>query len=374
MALDTVQKLVGDVVGGHALVSPRKEPKKTGRTYGTMGLTYPLDMGIEAPAELDNHVIFDIYIDDSTSFKSLLQQTTDGEPRSFQGHSASVAGKALSARDNLGKELRSVGDSVTEASGALGSMVKGATGSVIDSTANFVGGTFAGARNMKKLNYSIGLAVPNTFTSSSSAQYTEAKLGAIGGGLVRGLEGGISGLISKAKSAADNTQSTAAFGGEVGRLAMETLLSLPDAFGMNLQNMLEISTRRVSNPHLEQRFEAMAFREFTFTYEFSGRSKAETDAIDNIIKAFRFHMHPELVPSGLYFQYPSLFDISVRFKDNDNPYMHKISTCVLTSFTTNYTSTGVFSTNRDGQPTEIQCTMTFREIEPLHKHRIAEGF
>ena len=44
-----------------------------------------------------------------------------------------------------------------------------------------------------------------------------------------------------------------------------------------------------------------------------------------------------------------MFDITVMHKNNENKYMHRISTCYLTSFTTNYTSTGVFATNRDGQ-------------------------
>jgi len=145
-------------------------------------------------------------------------------------------------------------------------------------------------------------------------------------------------------------------------------------FGMNLQNVMEVSTRRVSNPHIEQRFESMSFREFTFTYEFAARSEQEAVAIDEIIKTFRFHMHPELIPSGLFFDYPSLFDISIMHQNRHNQFMHKISTCYLTSFNTNYTSTGVFSTNRDGQPTEIQVTMNFREIEPLHKKRIEEGY
>ena len=34
----------------------------------TSNLTYPIEMGIDAPAELDNHIIFDIYFDETTSF------------------------------------------------------------------------------------------------------------------------------------------------------------------------------------------------------------------------------------------------------------------------------------------------------------------
>ena len=38
-------------------------------------------MGIDAPAELDNHIIFDIYFDESTSFQ--LSGTPD-EPKAWE--------------------------------------------------------------------------------------------------------------------------------------------------------------------------------------------------------------------------------------------------------------------------------------------------
>lgn len=373
MALDTLGKFVGDVVGGHGLVSPRQEPRKTGRKYGTMGLTYPLDMGIEAPAELDNHIIFDIYIDETTTFDTLKANTTDGQPKAYQAPLGQKAGTTLQGQ-NIAKavsnDLDALGNLFVGAVGLFGNKAKEVASGAKEGTGKVLNEVFKGPRKMKKLNHSIALAVPNNLVMTSSAQYTEGKLGALAGFAAR--QGGVSGLVSKFQ--ANPSGALSEFGGDVARVGLETFAQLPDAFGMNLRNILEVSTRRVQNPHIEQRFESMSFREFQFVYEFAARSKAEADAIDNIIKAFRFHMHPELVESGLYFMYPSLFDISVRFKDNDNKYIHKISTCVMTNFTTNYTSSGVFATNRDGQPTEIQITMSFREIEPLTKHRIAEGF
>lgn len=338
----------------------RQEPKKTGRKYGSMGLTYPIDMGIDATAEMDNHIIFDIYFDESTSFTSL--SGTRGEPRAWKGHSASVGNNISEAVGNVvnSDAVQAVGSAAQSGLNAV--LGEDNAAAVTESGGNFVNGAFGGAQNLKRLNSQIALAVPNTFVATSTANYTEAKMGAVAG------------LLSRMGSGNMGSETISELGGQAARLAMETFSALPDAFGMNLQNVLEVSTRRVQNPHIEQRFESVSFREFQFVYEFAARSRQEVEAIDNIIKTFRFHMHPELIPSGLYFDYPSLFDISVMFKENENRYMHKISTCYLTSFTTNYTSTGVFSTNRDGQPTEIQVTMSFREIEPLHKHRIEEGY
>jgi hypothetical protein len=340
----------------------KQEPKKTGRKYGSSGLTYPIELGAGATAEMDNHIIFDIYFDETTSFSTL--SGTKGEPKAWRGGSAGVGNKITKTFNDLPANAEKL---LSKAGGAAGFQETGnAAGATVrsglESANKFASGAFAGAQNLKKLNSSIALSVPNTYVASSTANFTEAKMGAIVGALSRMGSGNMGG------------ESISELGGQAARIAMETFAQLPDAFGMNLQNVMEVSTRRVSNPHIEQRFESVAFREFSFVYEFAARSEAEAIAIDNIIKTFRFHMHPELIPSGLFFDYPSLFDISVRFKDGDNRFMHKISTCYLTAFTTNYTSTGVFATNRDGQPTEIQCTMNFREIEPLHKQRIAEGY
>jgi len=350
----------------------KREPRKTGRKYGTMGLTYPMDMGIDANSEHDNHIIFDIYYDETTSFSKL--SGTKGEPKAWTGHTAGNTGNMIGeSLNNIGDAATKLVDKATTAlSGSdtppgIGPAAKKTAGNAVtqkamESVGNFVNAAFAGAKNLKKLNQSIALAVPNAFTATSTANYTEAKMGAIAGALARLGSGNMQG------------ESTSDMAGQTARLVGETVFQIPDMFGMNINNIMEVSTRRVSNPHIEQRFESVSFREFQFVYEFAAKSRQEVESIENIIKTFRFHMHPELISSGLFFDYPSLFDISIRFKNEENRYMHKISTCYLTSFTTNYTSTGVFATNRDGQPTEIQCTMNFREIEPLHKHRIEEGF
>lgn len=369
--LETLQNEISPLMAeAESLLGEFGGPARVGRRYGSTGLTYPMDMGVQSNAELDNHVIFEIYFDESTSFTNL--EGTSGEPRAHTlPGTAGLGNRAGQAIENVTSRIANseIGEAVGSGLGTAVDALGAATGieglnssNATEAAGNFLTGAFGGARNLKRLNSQIALQVPNTFVATSTANYTEAKMGAVAG------------LLSRMGTGNMGSESIAELGGQAARLAMETFAQLPDAFGMNLQNMMEVTTRRVQNPHIEQRFESVSFREFQFVYEFAAKSKAEADAIDNIIRTFRFHMHPELQPSGLYFDYPSLFDISVMFKEGNNNYIHRISTCYLTSFTTNYTSTGVFSTTRDGQPTEIQVTMNFREIEPLHKLRIQQGF
>ena len=364
--LETMQNEAMGALGSLGDIGAFGGPAKVGRQYGSTGFTYPMDMGMQSNAELDNHVIFEIYYDEGTQFPL---EGTAGEPRAHTlPGGAGIGNMGVEAIQNAVNTVAdsAVGEAVAAGTGAAVDALSGLTGvsseQATEATGNFLSGMFSGARNLKKLNSQIALAVPNTLVATSTANYTEAKMGAVAG------------LLSRMGSGNMGNESIAEMGGQAARLAMETFAQLPDAFGMNLQNILEVTTRRVQNPHIEQRFESVSFREFSFVYEFAPKSKAEADAVNNIIQTFRFHMHPELVPGGLYFDYPSLFDISVMFKEGPNPYIHRISTCYLTSFTTNYTSTGVFSTTRDGAPTEVQVTMNFREIEPLHKLRIQQGF
>jgi hypothetical protein len=84
-------------------------------------------------------------------------------------------------------------------------------------------------------------------------------------------------------------------------------------------------------------------------------------------------MHPELSKDGLFYIYPSEFDIQYYFQGRQNEFLHKISTCVLTDMSVNY-GNEYFSSFREGEPTEIRMNLTFQETELLTKERISKGY
>ena len=84
-------------------------------------------------------------------------------------------------------------------------------------------------------------------------------------------------------------------------------------------------------------------------------------------------MHPEMSDGKLFFIYPSEFNITYYFGDNKNPYFHKFTTCVLESMDVSYGG-DQFSSFRNGEPTEINMSLTFRELEVLTKTMINQGF
>ena len=84
-------------------------------------------------------------------------------------------------------------------------------------------------------------------------------------------------------------------------------------------------------------------------------------------------MHPEMSDGKMFFIYPSEFNISYYFGNDENGYFHRFTTCVLESMDVSYGGEQ-FSSFRDGSPTEINMSLTFRELEILTKNMISEGY
>ena len=161
---------------------------------------------------------------------------------------------------------------------------------------------------------------------------------------------------------------------EAGAAMGASLAKLPGAFGAaDLGSALSASTGTALNPFRETVFESVDFRSFSFKYKFFPKNKKEADDVYNIINTFKFHMHPEMSSGKLFFIYPSEFNISYYFGSEENGYFHKFTTCVLESMDVSYGGEQ-FSSFRDGSPTEINMSLTFRELEILTKKMIEEGY
>lgn len=161
--------------------------------------------------------------------------------------------------------------------------------------------------------------------------------------------------------------------GEKGAALFSAFAKVPSAFGIDLQSALSASSKTSLNPFKEVIFESVDFRSFAFKYKFLPKNKNESEAVRNIIKLFKFHMHPEMSPGKLFFIYPAEFNITYYFQSKINSYFHKLAPCALESMDISYGSEQ-FSSFNDGNPTEINMTLTFRENEILTKPMINKGY
>lgn len=203
-----------------------------------------------------------------------------------------------------------------------------------------------------RISDAISLYVDGPPTVSYSTNYANKELGTLAGILSKSV-------VNTLGTEGSASETAAAFGA--------ALAKLPGAFGAtDVQAVLSASSKTSLNPFKEVIFESVDFRSFAFNYRFMPRSKAESEMVKKIVNLFKFHMHPELSNSRLFFVYPSEFQISYHFNGKENNYWHKFAPTVLEKVEVSYGGEN-FSTFIDGNPTEVTMRLIFRETEILHK-------
>lgn len=259
-----------------------------------------------------------------------------------------VAGSALKGAIAggfaFGKAL--TGAAVAAAPGAVS---LGAAASIAAST----------TRAQKRLKTAIALHVPNQLSIRYGMQWGEEDTATammapiLGEAALKALDQkNIANLAEPAKAAVANLG----------------LTSGPNA------GAVSAATGLAANPRKEQVFKGVDFRTFQFEYQFFPRDAKEAQNVMSIIKAFKLHMHPEFKDSNKFlYIYPSEFDISYYTNGRENMNLHRHTSCVLTELNVNYTPNATFTTFENGMPTQINVTMSFRELSLMDKDKIAEG-
>lgn len=254
-------------------------------------------------------------------------------------------------------------------------------------------------KGTKRTNTAICLYVPEAVSMNHTMSYKEEELGIIGQ-----VAGGNNSILDN-KVMTDigvnlgmGVMSTI-FGEALGKIAGVVTgvatksagnAALAEAIGSSVSKVLSDANIKGNagaaagvavNPHNEVLFQGVEFRKFEYKFSFYPKSKDESEQVEQIINAFRFHMHPEIASwsSGRFFIYPSDFDITFWHWDEtsnnpnkENGHIYAASTCVLESMDVNYTPAGQFITHREGYPVGIEIVLRFKETEIMTKDRLAE--
>lgn len=278
------------------------------------------------------------------------------------------------------------GELVAGAAGVLGAVAGAKIATSLVPSSNIVGtglaviaGGFAGGSvgtavaqqigkkyNTVRLTTAIQLYVPQSISSSYSANWNEESLGTLTGMIASG-----------AFSMDDLLKGQAAEGaGFVARSALIAAASVPKALGLNedFGSGVEASEKRVANPYREQLFKSMGFRKFGFNYEFAPKDETEYAQVQKIILALKSNMHPSPSEGGFYLTYPGEFNIEYRYGNTKNQHVAQVSSCALTEMQVTYGADGQFNTfqNSGGRPTEISMKLSFTELEVLNAKRVTD--
>ena len=329
----------------------------------------------------NNYVIF--YINVNASSK-LLTNDKGGDmtiPNYNPSDINTLAGKGISEKQVI---AASAGISAL-AGGAAGKILSGdlaaATSAAVAGGVTAIGvgaiaetaGTFT--RQMKRLRAAIAMHTPNQISTRYSASWTDEDTNMFQMAL-KGVD-----TLTKAASEyktvntiGDAKDSTMRAGSTIAKEAAPLLATaaLSSAPG---KDAISTITGLAVNPKKEQIFRGVDFRTFTFDYQFFPRRKEELQNVQNIIYMFKLHMHPEFKDKDNFlYLYPSEFDIVHYNGVDENLNLPRHTSCVLTEMVVNYAPQGQFTSFEEGAPTQINMTLTFKELSQLTKERIQEGY
>jgi len=254
-----------------------------------------------------------------------------------------------------------------------------------DTTENLLGGRQVVTQQRTKvtLGQRVSLYLPKGVQIQDGVLYERADLGRIGAGAELGVQNGDQLSRVYAQSIQDAASSLTelfdkTLSPDAARLAATRAARVGgQKFGDGVQSALRVAT----NPNQRQLFKEVNIREFTFSFKFIPTSQPEAEMAKRIIKFFRTELYPENsikidvgagknIPVG--YRFPNTFDI--KFKHRDTNIIHRLLPCYLTNISTNYNPTGP-GFFEDGNFTEIEMSMTFRESRTLSKELVRdEGY
>lgn len=343
--------------------------------YNVKGLSYPEDL-MTSTQYNDSRVIFyintsvDSRIFDARRSGSSAVATVEGVQRDMRSQllgqkvstveagTAAVAAGAVGGTA-IGQALGMKGGGAAVVGGLVGA---GGTAAIANSANNAElpegqkkEPTFS--RPQRRLKAAIGLYIPNQLSARYSAGWGEEDTAAFS------MLAKVGNELGKTLTGNADVKRTGGVAGEI-----ITALAVNAApFGKEMA----LASGLAANPKKEQAFKNVDFRTFTFEYQFAPRSETEALNVQNIIRAFKYHMHPEFKSSDAFlYIYPSEFDIVYYQGTKENLNIHRHTSCVLTEMNVNYTPNGVFNTFPNGMPTQINLTLTFKELMLLSKETI----
>ena len=347
--------------------------------YDVKGLSYPDDL-ISNPAYGQNRVIF--YINVSVDSRVLKNGTAEsavveGIQRNMRGQlvGQKIDTKVAGAVAGIAGALGGTGIGNLIGAGSSGGLIGGALGvggtALIADSANNAEvpegqkkePTFT--RPQKRLKTAIALYIPNQLSARYSVGWGEEDTAMFSALTKLGQEGMETVTRALSEKGAESRMTG---------VAKEVLTSLAVGGASPFGKEQGIAAGLAQNPKKEQAFKNVDFRTFTFEYHFAPKSSDEAKNVLNIIRAFKYHMHPEFKSEDAFlYIYPSEFDIVYYHGARENLNIHRHTSCVLTEMNVNYTPNGVFTTFADGMPTQITVTLTFKELMLLSKELIEQN-
>ena len=336
--------------------------------YQFQNLIYPLEM--ENDPGLGHYVIFNINESAGSKFKTSLQETET---------------------TNMGDFTPTFNDEGVQAAGTAGGVGKL---SVPRSQRSDAAAQSAGAdrqrlhlgRTTVRSVQAIILYMPAQLSSTYGFVYDNQEMS--GAAALMGAARGI-----KEVFATGNVKGTVGpdLARRIGLAGLQNVADkLTNLTGIgDAKGIVSSTFRSIINPHMNLLFKTINPRTFAFEFDFMPKNEDEAQAVQNIITAFKFHAHPEIkgspgeVSSGMFWTFPSEFEIHFFSHGIENDFIHKIGVCACTGIDINATPDGQLALHEastgagyttGNPPVRQTMRISFQEVDLLTKERIMRGY
>lgn len=365
--------------------------------YNFTSRSFPDDLGTEASG---HYIIFNINVpvkngNGGTRINSFLNNSSNPYTSTLTNNLSVV--DSLRFQNRTGGVAGNIGTSSAPA---------GSSNLIRDNTtmtnsfagiSNFISDALL-SRSTRRITESIAIFMPNTMVFTEENKYEDISLTAFAMrplGIALSLAGGAGAAIAGSSVA----------GSRAVRLSNPQGGLLGQAFAIN---------KTPINPRIEVLFSHRPQRQFVFEFMMAPKNEKESETIKNICNTFRYHAAPEIngvtstnsinkfltdnfgstiggtlsqipgvsgalsavsgVVSSSTLIPPAEFDIAFYKDGARNPHLPNMNTCAIERIEVDYSPTGVYSTFSNGYPVAVRLSIAFREIEVLHKLRIAQGY
>ena len=227
----------------------------------------------------------------------------------------------------------------------------------------------------KRLSTAIALYMPTTVDVTYNAGYEEKEIGRLAGAGVAAFDAFKGGGINAAVDAVAK---------KLPEMVDESIFDAVDGIAPGAKAIMFAKSGKVVSNRMELIFSGVGKRSFSYTFKFLPRSQKESKDVTSIVEKFKYHMLPKVEGdpgSSRTFVTPDTFDIEYRWvgNSNHNPYLNKISTCVLENMSVKYGgSVGyqAFEPDEKGNtpPVETEISLQFKELEIITKARAEQGY
>lgn len=338
--------------------------------------SYPNDLFGSDPNYGGNYVVFYINVaEDSRLIKNKVEKTVTieaDERYASEFTRVGMTGVGAAASAGAGTAAATTIAGVVAGQNIVDAAESGLkTGAIAAAATGIVAAAADGkmARQTKRLKTAIALHIPNQLNVRYGMNWSDEEMGLLMAGA------NITDAAQKAFSQKGGSAGASA-ASAAGSAITSAALQIP-----KVGAFASAASGLAANPKKEQVFRGVDFRTFQIDYQFFPRDSDEAANVLNIIKEFKLHMHPEFKDTASFlYIYPSEFDIYYYYYSQENKALHRQTSCVLTELNVNYTPNGSFQTfnagekSPGGMPTQINLSMTFKELAILTKDQILDGF